>query len=793
MPPQFPQQQHQQQQGLRQIDFGHYIRHYAGVLWRAKWYIIIAGPIAATIAFFAVLELQGKNPELSTTVLIGLENAPVTPFEMQSPGDDRAPLMRSKNFLRQIVNQLSLRLFLKDFARHELFDSVYVDSTAPEGAYHFITDKEQRSRYTLRYSNKRRGVKNRVVQTGKTAELSTIATAGMHLRFTDAFLRDPRDFQFSIVSMRLAVEAIHKNMSITSADPRRGVNHIEVSMVGRDYQLIAKTVNAIADAFVERNLSWRVRKTKRALEVLEKQLAGATSELETAEQKLQAFRSANPTVGLSATAQQAVTELAALESSDFNEVNVVREGQALVERYTQASGEIRLQIVGELLTYLSQNGSVAAPVLQNEYQRLMAQRQEIGGQLFENHPRVKENQDQLRNLGQRALAALRNFLSKVREQGQRRGATQNRLYGRLRGLPGKELTLAELERKRQVASEIHTAVLTRYNQAKLEQAVEVADVFVMDYAVPPIPPPVNMLQFLAIAMLAGLGAALGPVVFLDMIDKTARTEHDLRPMIKMPVLESIPIIKVQSPAPEARTPAEPGMRTPDDHLLSNPAMPDYVREMFRSLRAKVLLALHESSDKSLAVTSLDMDAGKSTLSANIAIAMAHQGFRTLLIDGDLRRGVLHNSFAVKKTPGLSEVLSERENLTADAAGAIVQPTGVENCFLVASGKNTAEAAELLSGARFQSLKQLLSAHFDMIVLDTPPLGVAVDAVTVHEQFSRYLLVARAGATNIIDLNKKLDEYPLMKKKIMGVVLNQASLDRKIKYYRYSEYYTARTG
>ncbi len=796
VPPQFPHSpQAQQQQGLRQIDFGHYIQHYAGVLWRSKWYILIAGPIVAVIAFFAVLEFKGKNPELSATVLIGLENAPVTPFEMQTAGDDRAPLMRSKNFLRQIVNQLSLRLFLSDYSRHELFDSVYVDSTALEGQYEFITDQNKKNRYTLKLSNKRQGIKNRVVQAGKISELSGIATAGLNLRFNDAFLRAPHEFKFSVVSMRLAVEYLHKNMAIIGADPRRGRSHIEVTLMGRDYQLIAKTVNAIADAFVERNLSWRVRKTRRALDVLEKQLDGATASLEAAEQKLQVFRSANPTVGLSATAQQAVTDLAALESSDFSQVNTLREGQSLAQRYTQSTADERLQVIGELLTFLAQHGSVSAPVLQNEYQRLMAQQQEMGGQLFDSHPKVQENQEKLQNLGQRVYAALRKFIQKVEEQGKRRSATQNQLYGRLRGLPGKELTLAELERKRQVASEIHTAVLTKYNQAKLEQAVEVADVFVMDYAVPPIPPPVNMLQFLAIALFAGLAAALGPVVFLDMIDKTARTEHDLRPMVHMPILASVPVIKVDKKAVQKATSladaAHAGARKPDDTLITNPGVPDFVQEIFRSLRAKVLLALHESNNKSLVVTSLDMDAGKSTTSANLAIALANQGLRTMVVDGDLRRGVLHNSYAVNKSPGLSEILSGEELRDARQLGSVIQQTHIENLHIISSGKNTAKAAELLSGVRFKQCKQLLNAHYDIVVLDSPPLGVAVDAVTVHEQFDKYLLVAKAGATNIVDMNKKIDEYPLMKKKIMGIILNQATLDRKLKYYRYSEYYTAK--
>jgi Mrp family chromosome partitioning ATPase len=75
----------------------------------------------------------------------------------------------------------------------------------------------------------------------------------------------------------------------------------------------------------------------------------------------------------------------------------------------------------------------------------------------------------------------------------------------------------------------------------------------------------------------------------------------------------------------------------------------------------------------------------------------------------------------------------------------------------------------------------------MIIMDFPPLGAVTDAVVVHELFSRYLLVARAGATNIPDLNAKVEEFPPVKKKLLGVVLNEAIVDRKMSYYKHSHY------
>ena len=225
----------------------------------------------------------------------------------------------------------------------------------------------------------------------------------------------------------------------------------------------------------------------------------------------------------------------------------------------------------------------------------------------------------------------------------------------------------------------------------------------------------------------------------------------------------------------------------DDKLITAQFTSDFVNELFRSLRTKIMLGLHESPDNSLAVTSLDIGAGKSTIAANIAITLAQNGTRTILVDGDMRRGVLHNSFVLPKSPGLSDFLVTREDVSWENVQSVVQQTHVPNLLVISSGKNVANASELLMTQRFRTMKEELAGHFEMIIMDFPPLGAVTDAVVVHELFSRYLLVARAGATNIPDLNAKIEEFPPVKKKLLGVVLNEAIVDRKMSYYKHSHY------
>jgi len=221
----------------------------------------------------------------------------------------------------------------------------------------------------------------------------------------------------------------------------------------------------------------------------------------------------------------------------------------------------------------------------------------------------------------------------------------------------------------------------------------------------------------------------------------------------------------------------------DPHLITAPYIAPHIGELFRSLRMKLLLSLHEEKDKSVIISSLDAEVGKSTLSANLAVSCAQQGMKTLLVDGDLRRGVLHNTFVVEKSPGLSDILFSDTPCTDATMQPLLQTTHVPNLRVLACGSNNANPTEMLASQRFTLVKNLLSSLTDILIFDSVPMGVAMDSVVIHDRFSRYIFVARAGKTDIVALQKKLDEFPPLKKKTAGIILNRARLSRaKTSYY-----------
>jgi tyrosine-protein kinase Etk/Wzc len=588
--------------------------------------------------------------------------------------------------------------------------------------------------------------------------------------------------------MQDAVDDLARRVTIHRETIRQGF--VKVSLTGVDYELIARTVNEMADAFIARTLNMRKRKTTEVIDVLEKQLETATAQLARSEQIMRGFREKHPTVGLSQTASMSVENAMNLETASVQDGMTVGDAENLRRQFRNAADHERQLVIGEMLSFLGAHGVPAAASMRIEYNQIVARLMELRTNYAQRHPIVQEQHEKLSRIGRRADEALEDFIARVTDRIERHEEKISELTGKLRSLPRKELRLAKLERQRQVASEIHAMVQSRYNQAKIANAVEVPDMYVMDYAMAPIPPPdsVRILLRVLMGVLLGLTASFGPVLTADMIDKTARTQHEFMRLADIPVLETVPVIETRNAkAVTGFNDGGGGDRGIDEKLTTADYAPHYINEIYRSLRTKLLLSMHEIGAKGLVVTSLDMDEGKSLTAANVAITMAQRHLKTVLVDADLRRGVQHSTFGINKGRGLTDLLTPGAGHCAADIMSVAHATHVPGLTLMSTGASAPNPLELLSSPEFASVITTLRESFDIVIFDTPPLGVASDAVVLMQHQEKCLFVVRAGKTNTIDVRRKLEEYPVLHEKIIGAVLNRAPVDRRLRYYKYSNY------
>jgi capsular exopolysaccharide synthesis family protein len=204
-------------------------------------------------------------------------------------------------------------------------------------------------------------------------------------------------------------------------------------------------------------------------------------------------------------------------------------------------------------------------------------------------------------------------------------------------------------------------------------------------------------------------------------------------------------------------------------------------EAFRSLRTNLMFAAHAEGVRTLVVTSAFPQEGKSVTASRLARAFAHQGVRTLLVDGDLRRPTLHTILGVAQAPGLSEVLRGAP-LDLDSIRCAASP----NLYLLPAGSTAVDAGELLANDRMRNMIGAPPEGLELVIVDSPPLLSAADASALSAKADAVLVVVRAGRTARGALRQAVNQLETVGARIAGIVLN----DPDTKVSRYSDYYAA---
>src|SRR5690606_23414605 len=211
-----------------------------------------------------------------------------------------------------------------------------------------------------------------------------------------------------------------------------------------------------------------------------------------------------------------------------------------------------------------------------------------------------------------------------------------------------------------------------------------------------------------------------------------------------------------------------------------------VSEAYRSLRTNITFARLERTPKTLVFTSPMPGDGKSTTSANLAITLAQQGLKVLLVDADLRRGVLNSVFHLEREPGLSNVLLEMTPF--QNAVRTVRIADSATLDFLSSGILPPNPAELLGSDRMRALLERLEAEYDLIILDAPPLNVVTDAALLGTNADGVMLVARAGRSEKAALSYAGEQLRNVRADVLGAVLNDIDFKRDARYYgKYGSY------
>ncbi|HEV2130215.1 MAG TPA: polysaccharide biosynthesis tyrosine autokinase [Longimicrobiaceae bacterium] len=763
------------------------LRRFWYALRRNRWVVLatIAVMVGAAALFAA---LQRPIYESEATILIAEEKPgfdllrgvlPVGLGAMAglSGGGDLQTdmvVLRSRQVAEDVVDSLGLRVVLRERGktRDEFFEVLESGRGSGKGVYRLQRQSDGAYAVHLEDGDRPLQLPSRV-ELGQPFRLDDLT-----LRLNPALRADPPErIRFEVLPFRSAVEDVKTRLRVARSAP--GAQILTVHFRNPDPVLAAAVPNVVTQSFLRYKSRVGKAEAHSTIEFLEQQSATYEAELRAAEARLQGFRERAQIVEPKTQATEQVRRLAELQASR-DALQMERESlRRLVTRIesqpaARPSERSPYRELAAFPTFIT-NGTVQN-ILQsliqqeNERARLLVQRtpQSIDVQGIDT--RIGELEMQLYQLARHYLDGLDNSIVSL-------DAQLARFAGQVEQVPAREVEFFRLAREQELLEQVYTLIQTKLKEAQIQEASEPDNVRLVDSAlVPEKPVSPRPLLYLLIATVAGLMLGAGGVVAREVLDTRIRTREDVTTAAAgLPLFGAIPRFQLAERANgngngrHVRPPfASRKLLTRPLVAREDPGSP--ASEAFRSLRTSLLLSAAQGLPQILVVTSATAEDGKSTTAANLAITLAQQGTRTVLVDADLRKGTLHQIFGLQRTPGLAELLGGDASLAETLRQVPAGPAGAP-LDVVPAGQVPTTPAELLGSEAMRALLDQLRGRYATIILDAPPLNPVTDTALLALAADGVLLVARSGATDREALQEAAEQVRRLRVPLSGVVLN----------------------
>ena len=323
-----------------------------------------------------------------------------------------------------------------------------------------------------------------------------------------------------------------------------------------------------------------------------------------------------------------------------------------------------------------------------------------------------------------------------------------------------------LKREAEANRTMYDSMIARMKEIDVSGEIDRSPIKIVENAmVPGAPIRFDKVKIMMTASLMGILLSGGLVIVLMRLNPFVTTIEHVDRYIGIPVIGAIPKWKT-----------EHGPMVLDYFKTTNHEF----SEAFRTFRTAVMMA-HKKESKTFMICSAVPNEGKTFITSCLGVAFAQVGFKTLLIDADLRkRSLSRRIFGKKEHPGLHEFLDGRATFEE-----ILQPTGVGNCFLITGGERADNSAELLRKNALQPLIETALKSFDKIVIDSPPVLSVSDALILAVDIETVYLTAWSGKSHRLALTKACDILATVGKTPSGIILNAIQQrSRKFYYYDY---------
>jgi succinoglycan biosynthesis transport protein ExoP len=746
---------------------GNLLRYLAAVA-RYKWLILLVTFVGAV---GGVMFTKTVRYEYSAQATLWIE-AP--PRQQTSPQPIRSAelldshawvaLLTSFPVLEPIVWQQRLYLNVSTPEAELVTSTLAAEEGFLSGGYRLTVDEAGRE-FVLA---SRSGM---VLQQGEVGD-SIGQPIGVRWLPPEGSLRPGAEVDFSLGAIREMAQVL-ANQIDTGVD--REINFLTVSLTGTDPEKTAGIVNAITEQYLTVVADLKQARMTELSGILRDQLDVAAAALHLAETELRDFQVNTITLpsdaGSSFSPGQSTQDPA---SNEFFQMKLEREqmqrDRDVIRRILADARSAPLSVFAlEAVPSLAESPSLLASLTELTTRR--ADLRELARRYTDQNPQVIRAQEAIDELEKRAIPAQASALLTEMQTRDRELAVQLRSASAdLQNIPARVIDQTRLQRSVDIAERLYTTVQSRYEEARLAAVSSIPEVRLLDAASVP-QWPTNSgahVQILMMIILGSFGLAVGGAILADRFDPKVRYPDQITDDMGLPILGAVPFVR---------------------SVASGKALGEatHAIEAFREIRMNAVYAHGAAGPVAFAISSAEAGDGKSFVSANLALSFAQQGHRTLVIDGDIRRGRLHHFLKGVRSPGLSDLLSDRATLQE-----VLQRTEVPLVSLIGSGTRMHVGPELLGSAAMTSHLRDLKRQFDVVIIDTPPLGAGVDPYVLSALTGNLLMVVRTGNTNRAFAEAKLRLLDRLPVRILGAVMNGIPANqRAYRHYSYLPQYGAR--
>ncbi len=554
-----------------------------------------------------------------------------------------------------------------------------------------------------------------------------------------------------------------------TVEPVVGTRIVSVSFRSQNPVLAKMIVNTVAKAYIEEILEMRMEASGYTIKWMAQKADEERQKLEQSETLLQNYMREKDII----TVENKITILPQKLSEISSRLTKAQARRKELETLFSKVKEVSIEDA-ETIPVISANEALVS--IRQEVLKVEQAIDEFSKKYGQKHPIMKRTVGELDLLSVKREQEIRRVVKSIGNDLELARSNEDNLIIMLEKTKHDAVNLNEkfiqygmLKREVDTNRLLYDALIRKIKEQSITQQVQTVDVKVVEMAdTPKYPTNTSKKRNILLGMILGLFGGIALVIFVEYLDNTIKSPDDAEERLRVPVLGSVSLLTGENQKLETI-------------VMDDPLTP--IAENFKTLRTSIMLSSADSHPRSLLVTSMLPEDGKTTNATNIAIAISMSEKNVLLIDGDMRRPGIHKIFGLGNSIGLSTFLSGESDIN------ILQKGLIPNLNILTSGPISPNPSELLSSDKMIELMESVYKKFDVVVVDSSPIMAVTDSLILSKVVDGTILVVKSGKTTYDVTRRGLKSLNDIGANILGLIVNGLDIKRSgYNYYSYSEYY-----